>query len=352
MHIPPRIQFALKVALMGVIMAAIFVADTATHYEVAAAVFYAVVILSAARVLSRPMLVGLAVLCLAMTAISLTFTPEGNWSSGLVNMGISMTAIVITTYLVLKMEAARTAAHDAQARLMRLARVKSLEGLTTSIAHEVNQPLAAIVTSGHACQRWLSQEPPNLAKARQALDRILDDAARASSIIARVRSLTRGEPPHRSEFDFNQAVLEIIALSRAEIDRNHILLTTDLRPGLPPAVADRVQIQQVAGNLLLNAIEAMAATPAQARTIRIASALEGRTVVLSVFDSGTGIPPGMLEHLFEAFWTTKQEGIGVGLSISRAIIEANGGKIWAEPNEGGGAIFRFSVAAVLPEIHP
>ncbi|GAO21039.1 histidine kinase [Alicycliphilus sp. B1] len=349
MHISPRIQFSLKLALMGVVMAAIFVADTATSYEVAAAVFYTVVILTAVRVLSRRALIALAAICIVMTAVSLAFTPHGNLRSGLINMGISIVAIVMTTYLVLKMEAARTAAHEAQAHLMRIARVKSMEALTTSIAHEVNQPLAAIVTSGNACQRWLGQEPPNLDKARQALDRILSDAGRASNIIARVRSLTRGEPPHKSKFDFNKAILEIIALSQAEMERNGIRLVMELSPDLPLAIADQIQIQQVVGNVVLNAIDALAPVPAPMRSIRITSETRGNAIVLAVSDTGIGIPAEVYEHLFEAFWTTKEEGIGVGLSISRAIIEANGGQIWAARGEHGGAVFRFSVPIASQE---
>lgn len=213
---------------MAVVMAVIFVVDTATSYEVAAAVFYTGVILTAARALNRRALIALAAVCLVLTVVSLAFTPHGDLRYGLINMVISIAAIVMTTYLILKMEAARTAAHNAQAQLMRIARVKSLEGLTTAIAHEVNQPLAAIVTSGNASQRWLAQEPPNLDKARQALDRILSDAGRASNIIARVRSLTKGEPPHKSAFEFNKAVSEVVALSQAEMERYNILLATDL----------------------------------------------------------------------------------------------------------------------------
>jgi len=332
---------------MALVMGAIFAADTATSYEVAAAVFYAVVILTAASVLSRRALIGFTAFCIMMTVLSFAFTPHGDFRAGLINSGISIAAIVLTAYLILKMETARAAAHDAQAQLMRIARVKSLEGLTTSIAHEVNQPLAAIVTSGNACQRWLGQDPPNLDKARQALDRILSDAGRASSIIARVRSLTKGEPPHKSEFEFNKAILEVVALSQSEMERGKILLTTDLNPDLPPALADRVQIQQVVGNLVLNAIEAMASAETPKRSIRIASELKDDAILLSVFDTGVGVPSGVYEHLFEAFWTTKEEGIGVGLSISRAIIEANGGQIWAEPNKDGGAVFRFSVPTTL-----
>ncbi|WP_372393673.1 sensor histidine kinase [Xanthomonas sp. NCPPB 3582] len=348
----PRAHHLLNTALIAIAMVVIFVADTTTRYEVAVAVFYTVLIFVSARVLRRRGLITLAALCIVMTAISFALTPHGDLEAGLMNMGISIATIVMIAFLILKAEAARTAAHDAQAHLIRITRVKSLEGLTTSIAHEVNQPLAAIVTSGNACQRWLAQEPPNLDKARQALDRILSDAGRASSIIARVRSLTRGEPPHMSRFDFNKAIVEIIALSQAEIERTGIRLTTELRPDLPSALADRVQIQQVIGNLVLNAIEALASVPEQTRSMRITSEIEEGAIVFSVSDSGIGIPTGVREHLFEAFWTTKEEGIGVGLSISRAIVEANGGQISAEPNAGGGAIFRFSVPSTSPEKHP
>ena len=349
MHTSPRIHRFLQVLVIAVVMAAVFVADTITGYEIAAAVFYTIVILMASRVLIGRSLIVLGAVCIGLTVLSFTFTSSGHYREGLINTAISIAAIVVTTYLVLNMEAARTAAHAAQTRLLRIARVKSLEGLTTSIAHEVNQPLAAIVTSGNACQRWLAQDPPNLDKARQAVERMLSDAGRASNVIARIRSLTKGEPPHKSEFEFNKAVVEVVALSQAEMERSNIRLTTEFDPDLPPAFADRVQIQQVIGNLVLNAIEAMVNIPTPARSIRITSDIKDGSISLSVFDSGVGLPAGVYEHLFEAFWTTKEEGIGVGLSISRAIIEANGGQIWAESNSGGGAVFRFSIPATLEE---
>jgi len=352
MRISTRTRLVLKLAVMAIVMAAIFAADTATDYEIAAAVFYTAVIVTAARVLDRRGVIALTALCILLTVVSLAVTPQGNLHSGLINMGIGIAAIVVTACLILKMEAARTMAHDAQTQLMRIARVKSLTGLTTSIAHEINQPLAAIATSGHACQRWLAQEPPNLDKARQALARILDDTGRASRIIARVRSLTRGEPPRKSEFAFNAAIMEIVAQSQAEIARHHIVLDMALCVDLPPAFADRIQIQQVIGNLLLNAIEAMTLTPVHARMLRIASDIDGDAIALSVLDSGIGLPAEVRERVFEAFWTTKPEGIGVGLSISRAIVEANGGRIWAEPLESGGAAFRFTVPAATQASHP
>lgn len=352
MRLPARVLSILQWIAIGIAMAAIFVADTGTSYEVAAAVFYAIVILIAARALGRSGLAALTMACIGLTVLSFWLTPHGDFHAGLINTGISIAAIVLTAYLVIKMEAARTAADLAQAQLMRMARAKNLEGLTTSIAHEVNQPLAAIVTSGHACQRWLAQAPPNLDKARQALARILDDADRASSIIVRVRSLTKGAPAHKSAFDLNQAILEVTALAQAEIDRNGIVLKTDLAPHLPHAHADRVQIQQVIGNLVLNAIEAMSAMPAHSRVLQIRSTASDGTVTIAVADSGEGFPPEMHERLFEAFWTTKPHGIGVGLSISRAIVEANGGQIEAHSPEGGGAVLRFTVPGILQETPP
>ncbi|CAM3784433.1 Sensor histidine kinase TmoS [Pseudomonas reidholzensis] len=340
---------ATRLAFMAIAMAAIFLLDTATSYEIAGSVFYTVVILTAARLLKQRALIMLTGTCIAITLLSFAMTQQGDYRAGLVNMTISIVSILITGYLVCKMEAARAAAHDAQARLMRISRVKSLEGLTTSIAHEVNQPLAAIVTSSNACQRWLAQHPANLDKARQAVERILNDAGRASSIIARVRSLTKGDPPDKTAFAFNDAVQEVLTLSQGEMLRGSIALTVDLAADLPRALADRVQIQQVMGNLILNAIEATLPVAAARRVIHVGSRWQGETIVFAVSDTGIGLPSGVREHVFEAFWTTKEEGIGVGLSISRTIIEANGGHLWAESNDHAGAVFAFSLATTDKE---
>jgi len=339
----PRRTRALWLAGLGVIMAAIFSADTATHYEVAIAVFYAVVVLTAARLLRRRGLLWLAAACLGLTVLSFLLTPHGDIHAGLINLWISITAIVMVAWLLIKMETARDAAHTAQAQLLRLTRIQRLEGLTTAIAHEINQPLAAIVTSGHACQRWLGQHPPKLAKAELALNRILADAGRASQIVTRVRSLSRGEPVQAVAFDFNTSVMEVLALSTDEMERHGIELTLDLAPDLPQARADPVQIGQVIGNLVLNAIEAMAAQPGKAHRLQMASRLKDGQIVLTVTDSGAGIPAAVQAHLFDAFWTTKPDGVGVGLSISRTIMDANGGQIWAESAPGGGAVFGISV---------
>lgn len=348
-HLPSRPYRAIRLALMASAMVVIFLIDTATSYEIAGSVFYAVVILAAARHLNQRTLMLLAGTCIGLTLLSFAMTRQGDYRAGLVNMAISIVSILVTGYLVSRIEAARAAAHDAQARLLRIARVKSLEGLTTSIAHEVNQPLAAIVTSANACHRWLAQQPANLGKARQAVDRILGDAERASTIIVRMRGLTKGEPPYKTAFAFNAAVHEVLAMSQGEMERGGIALTADLTPDLPHALADRVQIQQVMGNLLLNALEAVLPLAPARRVICVRSVCRNERIIFTVSDTGVGLPAGRYEQVFEAFWTTKPEGIGVGLSISRTIIEANDGYLWAEPNDEVGALFAFSVPTIDEE---
>lgn len=345
---PLRSHRLLSMAGLLAVMAVIFLADTVTDYAVAAAGFYTAVILVAVRLISARALVVLAGLCIFLTILSFGLTKFGSYQVGLINSGISIVAIAITTYLALKMNAAQAAAQQAQAQLLRIARVTSLGELSTSIAHEVNQPLAAIATSGSACQRWLDQQPPNLDKARQAVGRILDDAHRASAIIARVRGLTQGEQPHKSHFDLNQAALEVIAISRRDIEAHGIAIDLDLDETLPWVMADRVQIQQVIVNLVLNASEAMAANQGKKKEMKIRSVSNTpQTVQFTIIDSGSGFHAGSIAHIFDPFWTTKDTGIGLGLAISRTIIEANGGRIWAEVHPDGGAIFQFS----LPVAH-
>ena len=327
----------------------LFLIDTTTRYEVAVSVFYTVVILAMAHVLAARGLMRLTGACIGLTWLSFFITTDGDYRAGLINMLISTVAILITGYLAYKAEAARTAAHDAQERLQRLSRIHSLEGLTTSIAHEINQPLAAIVTSGHACRRWMEQDPPNLDKARQAIHRILGDVDRASGIITRVRNLTKGAPASTRPFVFNAAVREVLALSQAELQRQAIALRADLADALPLALADSVQIQQVVANLLRNAMEASAAMDVPRRSILLETLLVDDKIVLRVSDRGAGLPAGAQEKVFEAFWTTKHEGMGVGLSISRSMVEANGGHIWAEPRAPGGAVFAFSVPVAQEE---
>ena len=313
-----------------VVMAAIFLIDTVTDYAVAAACFYAAVILAASRVLSARGLITLAIACIALTGLSFFLTRFGTYRIGLVNSVIGMLVIGITTYLALNMEAAKAAVQEAQGRLLRVARASTVGELTTSIAHEVNQPLAAIASSAEACQRWLAQDPPNVDKARQTVARILADAHRAGDVIARIRGLTQGAAPERRAFDLNQAVEEMLALSRSELDQHGVAVALLLDADLPPVQADRVQVQQVIGNLILNAVDAMEGVPAADRRLSLLTRRDGQRVSLSVRDRGVGLPADHPERVFDAFWTTKSHGLGLGLSLSRSMIEANDGQIRAE----------------------
>jgi signal transduction histidine kinase len=325
-------------------LAVVFVADTITKFEIAFAVFYIIVILLAIGFLSTRGVILLAGLCVGLTGFSLILTRNGSLEAGLVNCGISIAAIATTTYLVLKTVAAQASAFEAQTQLARVARLTNLGALTASIAHEVNQPLAAIVMSGDACRRWLDRDPPNLDNARQAVDRIIDDANRASDVITRVRSLARSEPPHLEPLSLNDIIGQAITMAQGRLDKEHITLRLSLADDLPPVLVDSVQIQQVIGNLLLNAVEAMHDLPSFKRELEILSFRDGpEKIAFAVTDSGIGIKSAAIDHLFDAFWTTKKGGTGIGLSISRSIVEAHGGQISVTSKPRMGASFRVSL---------
>lgn len=344
-----HLRQALILLAMAAAMAVIFALDTLTEYAVAAAVFHTAIILVAVRWFSPRLVIAFTGLCITLTLASFALTPAGAYRTGLINTGISILAIVITAYLGLKMVAAQNAAHAAQTQLLRITQATSLGQVTASIAHEVNQPLAAIVTSGNACQRWLAQQPPNLEKAGQALERILGDAQRASDVIARIRSMARGEAPSKQKFDLNDAVREMVHLSGADLNQRSIAMDLQLAPGLAPAWCDRVQFLQVLGNLLLNAMDAMQDTPVVQRRITVATQSLGQQLALTVMDAGEGLSMSAKAHLFDAFWTTKRDGMGLGLNICRNMAEANGGRIWATDREDGrsGVVFHVTIAAFV-----
>ena len=328
---------------LAIAMALVFVLDTVTDYAVAAALFYTTVILVATRNFSVRTVVALACLCAALTVLSFALTHSGFYEVGLVNTGFSIVAIGVTTYLALRLVTAEAAAGEARERLMRMARITTMGELSASIAHEVNQPLAAMVASAGAGKRWLAQEPPNVEKAVGAFDRIVSDASRAGEVIARIRRMTKGEVAPSEPFDFNAAVSEAVRFVQTEAERREVQLNLELADDLPDVLADKVKIEQVALNLLLNAIEATALVEAPARTVTIRSVREGaHEIMFSVSDTGPGFKPGEANALFDAFWTTKPDGMGLGLAISKSIIEANGGRIWAS-NRHPGAVFSFTL---------
>ena len=246
-------------------------------------------------------------------------------------------------------EIARLGAEEAlkktEADLARVARVTTMGELTASIAHEINQPLAALVTNANACLRWLAAETPNLDEARATAQRIVRDGKRASEVIARIRALLGKGQPMRQRLNINDVILEILPLLQAELLRREAKLETELADGLPTVEMDRVQIQQLLMNLVVNALDAMdCGDDDRPHVLRIrTSANESEAVLVSVQDSGMGLSPEQMERLFDAFYSTKADGMGMGLSISRSIAEAHGGRLWAESNGGHGATFRFTL---------
>jgi PAS domain S-box-containing protein len=233
---------------------------------------------------------------------------------------------------------------NAQAELAHMTRVMTMGELTASIAHEVNQPLGAIVTSAAAGARWLASKPPQIDKARRALERIAKDGKRAAEIIRRIRALMKRQAPRKEWLDINETILEVIALAQYQLRRSEILVDTQIGSSLPLVRGDRVQLQQVLLNLIINAIEAMTEIKERPRELWIMSGSDGPdTVTVEVRDSGTGLIPEHAPHLFEPFYTTKAEGLGVGLSISRSIVEAHGGRISAAANAPHGTVFRVSL---------
>jgi C4-dicarboxylate-specific signal transduction histidine kinase len=229
-----------------------------------------------------------------------------------------------------------------QTELAHANRVATMGQLSASIAHEVKQPIATTATNAAAALRWLGAQPPNLEEARQALGRVVETSHRAGDVVEQIRALIKKAPPRKDRLDINEAIRELIELTRGEAVRAGVSVQTDLADGLPLIHGDRVQLQQVTLNLVMNAVEAMSGIAETPRELLITTGLsEVSGVLVSVQDSGPGLAPAILEHLFEAFYTTKPTGLGMGLSICRSIIEAHGGRLWAEANEPRGATFRF-----------
>lgn len=287
----------------------------------------------------------MAVLCLSF------FFAEPVFSVRVANMvdvsallSFLTTSIVITGLSVRVRRLAEQKLAQSRADLARFARVASLGELTASIAHEVNQPLAGVVSSGDACQRWLAGEPPNLERAIQSLDRIIRDAHRASQVVERIRNLAKNAPPKKASVNINEAVLEIIVLARGEIEQSGISLKPQLSDDVPPVWADRVQLQQVILNLIINAIEALGELTDGPRNLSVGTErARGSGVLLTVRDSGKGLDAEQAKKIFDPFYTTKPEGMGMGLAVSRGIIEAHGGRLWVTSNEPAGTVFRFTL---------
>jgi two-component system, LuxR family, sensor kinase FixL len=258
-------------------------------------------------------------------------------------------AILKTNTDITARKQAQESLQQAEANLARLQRVMLVGEMTASIAHEINQPLTGVVANAGTALRWLSAQPPELDEVRQCLVLIQSDGRRASEVIGRIRGLFRRLPPSLGPVDLNETVAEVCALTSSDLQRQAILLRTSLAPDRPVVVADRVQLQQVILNLVVNAVEAMHDLTDRPRQLELSTGrLDAREVFVDVRDSGPGLDAARPDAVFDPFYTTKPGGMGMGLSISRSIVEAHGGHLSAAPNQPHGAMFRFTLP-VTPE---
>ena len=261
-----------------------------------------------------------------------------------VRSGAKQPIVLVACEDVTERKRAAEELHEAQTELAHAIRLTTLGEMTASIAHEVNQPLAAVVSHAEACLRWLERETPDLDEVREAVESIIKDGKRAGEVIRRVRGLAHKTATQKTPLDVNDVVREVVALVEHELLSRRVSLRMELTPALPAVLADRVQLQQVIINLMMNGIEAMQAVTDRPRDLVIRSCQdEEHEVLLSVQDRGTGISAESADRLFKAFFTTKSSGMGMGLSICRSIIEAHGGRVWAVPNVPHGAAFHFTL---------
>jgi C4-dicarboxylate-specific signal transduction histidine kinase len=233
--------------------------------------------------------------------------------------------------------------------LAHINRVSMLGEMAASLAHEIKQPIAAAITSANSCIEWLGHEPPNLDRARAAANKVDKYGNRASEIIDRIRSLYKKSPSQRKLVDVNQIIHEMLTLLKGEADRCSVAMRTELAAELPKVRAERVQLQQVFMNLMLNAIEAM---QDEGGEVTVKSQLHDSQLLLSVSDTGVGLPTENMEQIFSAFFTTKSQGSGMGLAISRSIVESHGGRLWATANDGRGATFHFTLPTEVTKPRP
>ena len=258
--------------------------------------------------------------------------------------GITLADLAALFASVSKRKRADEALRQTQADLAHIQRVTTMGELAASISHEVMQPLGAGITNAQAALRWLGAQPPDLDEVRQALGRAIKDGRRAAEIIGRIRTLIKKEPLRKDALEVNEAIVEVIALTRGEVMKNNVSVQTQLAEGLPLIQGDRVQLQQVILNLIINAVQAMSGVSEGSRELLIGTGKDASGgVLVAVQDSGPGLNPESCERLFDSFYTTKPGGMGMGLSICRSIVEAHGGRIWATPNAGPGITVQFTL---------
>jgi NO-binding membrane sensor protein with MHYT domain len=308
--------------------------------------------------LAAAVVMGLAISGMHYTAMrAAIFTAHGPVHEAQVDASLNQTnlalAVAVITFMILAFASATSqferkraeqALRQAQAQLAHVNRVTTMGQLAASIGHEINQPITAVVTNAGAGLLWLAAQPPDLEEVREAFDRIIKAGNQAGEVISRIRALIKKAPPRKEDLEINEAILEVIALTHGEVVKNGVSLQTQLAAGLPLVQGDRVQLQQVMLNLIVNAVEAMSGVFEGSRELLIGTgedALNG--VLVAVQDSGPGVNPESFDHLFDPFYTTKSGGMGMGLSICRSIVEAHGGRIWASSAARSGVTVQFTL---------
>jgi C4-dicarboxylate-specific signal transduction histidine kinase len=254
-----------------------------------------------------------------------------------------ITAFAAQATIALEITRRERQLREVQTELARANRIATMGQLSSSIAHEVNQPITGLIASSQAALKWLSHGSAKLAEAQTAIERVIRDGNQTAEIIGRIRDLIKKAPPKKDLFDMNEAIRDVIILTRGEAVKNGVSVQTQLADGLPLVEGDRVEVQQVILNLIINAIQAMSGVDAR-RDLHVSAVnIASEGTLVAVRDSGSGLSKDHLDRLFEPFYTTKPEGLGMGLPICRSIIEAHGGRLWASPNEPRGAVFQFTL---------
>ena len=322
---------------------AILVLDIWTDVDINVGVLYIIVVFMCIRICDARGVIIVTLCCTVLTFAGWIISPGNTFgTTAIANRLLGLLAVGLTTFLGLRDRAAQIALQEAWMQLARVNRVATMGELTASIAHEIKQPITAMVTNANASLRWLAFQPPELEEVKEALREIVRNGARAGNVTDRIYGLVKKEPISTEALSVNEIISEVLLLAQNELTRNRILVETQLSVGLPSILGDRIQLQQVLLNLSLNAIESMRELTSGERELAITSANDSSNgVVVTVRDSGPGLRQDELPHLFDAFYTTKPRGMGMGLTISRSIVERHGGRLWATQNERSGATFHL-----------